>query len=542
MNTKDKKFIIFCQTTSAITFFAGCLVLIGWIFDITVLKSVFPDMVAMKANTALNFVLLGVSLWLVVLGKISQRNLLIAQVCAFVVVIVGGLSFSEYLFGWNLGIDQLLFKEPVGAIGTSHTGRMAPITAVNFTMLGLSLIFLDVKTRHGYRIAQFLALVTAFTGLLGLIGYAFNVIGLYKIISSYTQIALHTTVIFILFSLGVLSARAHDGLMVVVTSGNAGSFIMRRILPFAIAIPVVLGWLCLEGQRLRFYDAEFGMAFFALIQITVLSIVIWVNGALLNRTDIERKRAEEEIKELNEELKRRTFELESINKELEAFSYSVSHDLRAPLRAIDGFSGIILEDYSDKFDAEGKRLLNVIINNAHKMGQLIDDLLTFSRLGRQDIRSSNIDMSELAKTVFEELKTISSDRTIELNIKTLPPACGDRAMIREVFANLLSNAVKFTRTKAPAVIEVGGTTEDEENIYCVKDNGVGFDMQYKNKLFGVFQRLHSAEEFEGTGVGLALTQQIIHRHGGRVWAEGKLNEGATFYFSLPKEGENGRFK
>lgn len=246
----------------------------------------------------------------------------------------------------------------------------------------------------------------------------------------------------------------------------------------------------------------------------------------------ERKLAEENIKKLNAELKQRANALEDANRELESFSYSVSHDLRTPLRAIDGFSQILLEDYAGKLDDEGKRLLNVVRDNAVRMGQLIDDILKFSRASRLEMNFSEIDMAGLAREVFNNLRATDADATIKIEIAPIPRTRGDRAMMRQVFVNLLSNAIKFSRGKESG-ITVGGTIEGDEVIYFVRDNGVGFDMQYYNKLFGVFQRLHGANEFEGTGIGLAIVKRIITRHGGRVWAEGKSGSGATFYFSLP---------
>lgn len=231
-------------------------------------------------------------------------------------------------------------------------------------------------------------------------------------------------------------------------------------------------------------------------------------------------------------------QLEHANKELEAFSYSVSHDLRAPLRAIDGFSRILLEDHGSKLDGDAPRLLGVIRSNTQNMGRLIDDLLAFSRLGRKQIERSQIDMTEVARNVFAQLDPTSSEPASHFCLEALPSAQGDPAMVRQVFTNLISNALKYSRTNEQQRIQVGGYSQSGERVYYVKDNGVGFEMDYADKLFGVFQRLHSAEEFEGTGVGLAIVQRIIHRHGGRVWAEGKVNEGATFYFTLPREGES----
>ncbi|HYK19400.1 MAG TPA: ATP-binding protein [Pyrinomonadaceae bacterium] len=246
--------------------------------------------------------------------------------------------------------------------------------------------------------------------------------------------------------------------------------------------------------------------------------------------------------ELEQRVEERTRKLKEANKELEAFSYSVSHDLRAPLRAIDGFSRILLEEYREKFDEDGKRVLDVIRSNTQNMGRLIDDLLAFSRLSRKQIDASPVDMQGLASDVFQQLQTGFADQNIQFNLSPLPPTEGDPALIRQVFVNLLSNAAKYSRPRIQSVIDVSGHCENGDCVYYVKDNGVGFDMAYAKKLFGVFQRLHSVEEFEGTGVGLAIVQRIIHRHGGRVWAEGKVDEGATFFFSLPKENkQNGSF-
>ncbi|MBP9146174.1 MAG: PAS domain-containing protein [Thermoanaerobaculia bacterium] len=262
--------------------------------------------------------------------------------------------------------------------------------------------------------------------------------------------------------------------------------------------------------------------------IAHLEPVVQACASLLSAWRSERKREEAEAA-----LVRKTAELETANKELEAFSYSVSHDLRAPLRAIDGYGRILLEDYESRLDPEGRRLLGVISGETRRMGQLIDDLLAFSQLSRRKLEASDIDMAAMARAVFDEQAGHAPQRVFRLELQPLPPAHGDPAMIRVALGNLLSNAIKFTKPRNPAVIEIGSRLEDGQAVYYVKDNGVGFDMRYAHKLFGVFQRLHSTEEFEGTGVGLALVQRVVHRHGGRVWADGKVDEGATFYFSLP---------
>lgn len=265
-------------------------------------------------------------------------------------------------------------------------------------------------------------------------------------------------------------------------------------------------------------------------QILNQFISIYENAVLQNR---ELMFAQEQLTKLGATLEDRAHELEESNKDLESFAYSVSHDLRVPLRAIDGFSSIVLRRYEDKLDDEGRRYLNVVRDNTRKMSRLIDDILAFSRTGRQGMSLSEVNMDALAREVLEEFEPDITLRDIVVEISPLPAAQGDLSMLRQVWVNLLSNAMKFTCRKPSASVQLGSYREGSELVYFIKDNGAGFDMRYSEKLFGVFQRLHGVEEFEGTGIGLAIVKRIVCRHGGRVWAEGVVDEGATFYFALP---------
>jgi PAS domain S-box-containing protein len=277
-----------------------------------------------------------------------------------------------------------------------------------------------------------------------------------------------------------------------------------------------------EGWRVR----KDGSRFWAEAALTAIRDR---DGRLLGFAKVTRDRTE--LRQTAEELAR-------TNAELETFSYSVSHDLRAPLRAMNGYAQALLEDHAAALDPEGRRLLAVVRDNAERLGEMIDALLTFSRLGRQPLQSAPLDMTDLARSVVDELRHGAKDHAPEVHIDPLPAATGDRTLIREVLANLLGNAFKFTRGRPLPRIEIGARSAGGDMVYLVRDNGAGFDMRYADKLFQVFSRLHHQDEFQGTGIGLALAQRIIQRHGGRIWAEGIPNQGATFYFTLPRESKS----
>ncbi len=512
----------------------GALVLLGWMRDIQILKSVAPGLVSMKANTAVAFVLSGYALW--ALHSIgSARISRAAMICSISVIAIGLLTLSEYLFGWNLGIDYLLFEETGNAVKTSVPERMSPATALSFILLGAALCCLALPNRECHCRAQSIALAVLVASAMATIGHVYGVHAQYGVVT-YTWMAVHAAIAFVIVSLGILFFRPDYGWIALIASDNTGGAMIRRLWLPSVGTLLVFGWLELIGKKAGWYSSEFGASLFVIIAVTVLTVLMWRNARSLDRTDAQREYAEAEKDRLNAELEQRvaerTAELVAANSELASFSYSVSHDLRAPLRSIDSFANIVLREYGENLPAEAQHCLSRVCANVQRMNQLIDDLLKLSRFARQPISRITVPIEALVRDCLEQLHADQGERLIEYKIGNLRECQADPSLLRTVFLNLLGNALKYTRSRERAVIEVGVHEDGAENIFYVKDNGVGFDMKYADRMFGVFQRLHGEDEYEGNGVGLAIVQRVVHRHGGRVWAESETGHGATFYFTL----------
>lgn len=501
----------------------GIVALIGWALDIERLKSAFTS-AAIKPNTAVCLVLLGLSLQLLRTFPVSVIRRSIARIAAGACASVGILTLGAYVFGWDAGIDNLLFATDPGG------GRMSAVTALAVLLLSLGLLLIDAS-RVGRSFSEWCSMAALGISTLGLVGYVYGA-SLLSELGAGVSITLPTAIALMLLGVGVLAARPEQGIAARLTGRGVIGSALRRLVPAVVIVPVLLGWLSLQGQQAGMYGPETGSATLVILNVAAFGVLILMTSRKLG-VDAERSRAETEVQQLDRELARvdRTEELEAAVKELDAFSYSVSHDLRAPLRAMDGFSRILLEQHSSELPAEGRRYLGMVRESAQDMAALIDDMLAFSRLGRQPLKRGQIDPATVVRQVMVDLSGEHEDRKVSFSVSDLPSCSADPALLKQIFMNLIENALKYTRKRDLALIDVG-CRRGSPVVYYVRDNGVGFDMAYADGLFSVFERLHRMEEYEGTGVGLAIVQRIVHRHGGRIWAEAAPDKGATFFFTM----------
>lgn len=624
----------------------GVLVLLGWQFNFEELKRFYPGFVAMNPLTAIEFLLAGSAIMLLLKGKANA----LVFVLSATVTLIGFVQLLSIFTNWQVAIDQLFFPAKLNSdIVNGVHNSMAPNTAAGFFMTGLSLLLSIQKPSLVKEVANYLALSVFVIGMFSVIGYSYQVKEFYGVLA-YIPMALPTAFCFMLIGLALLFTNSKVGFMNTFTSSYVGGTIARFLIPSVIVFSIVIGFLRIFIDRFFSVSIELGVAIYVTVTVVTFLLLVWYLTIAINKSDAERTEIQERLGQLNKELvmknifydqtpdllgtaslegyflelnesypkvlgytkkelkespfisfvhpddvestlaeveklasgrttigfenryrckngqyvwlqwntvvynhllyasarnitrakeqaellRQQTQQLERVNAELDSFTYSVSHDLRAPLRGVHGYAQILLEDYGTKLDEEGHRLIGNIMSNAKKMGHLIDDLLSFSRLGRRELVKSTVSMQEMVEGICAEICTGEPSRKINFKIEKLPPAKADAVTMRQVWVNLLTNAAKYTRLEQEAVIEIGAQENKRTTTYFVKDNGVGFDMKYADKLFGVFQRLHTEQEFEGTGVGLAIIQRIITKHGGKVWADSKINEGATFYFSLYK--------
>jgi signal transduction histidine kinase len=549
-------------------FTAGCCaiavgvasaVLVGWILNVEFLKSVVPGLVAMNPLTAICFAIAGTSLWLERDERANSTRRWLARGGATLLLLVGMAKLAGYTLGWDLALDRVLFSDSLG------TNQMAPNTAICFTLAALSLLFIDRFAVGGVWVAQVPMLLLTTLSLFSLIGYAYGAAGMYRL-SSFIPMALNTAFVFHVLSLGLLLSRPDRGLMAVLLHPGQGGVMARRLLPVVIILPACLGWLRVMGQRLGWYETEFGAAFMVATTVIIFAIAVCSIAHALNRTDEQRQLVVEELERshqlLEDRVAGRTAELKIANADLleknqenEMFVYSVSHDLRSPLVNLQGFSQELTSvtdqlrevlseaklpeqfasQTSELIDNDMGRCIRFIQTSVTRLSGIIDSLLRLSRAGRVEYSPQVVELDPVVTRVIEAMSATIYDRGVSIQVHPLPTAWGDATAIEQILANLIGNAVNYLDAKRPGLIEVGSYVIEAESgsrtVYYVKDNGLGIPAAYHAKVFQALKRLHP-DVAKGEGIGLALVKRMVERHDGEIWFESTPDVGTTFYFYL----------
>lgn len=496
-----------------------------------VMRWLMPWMDLMSPAAAFCFILAGASLILQTLrpGAFVVR---IARVLAFLVLTVACLKLVGSTMGWDFLTNGWIFPDQLILDGVVSANRIAPNTVLSFLLVGTALLLPEWTTRLEIRLAEILSLITGLISLLALLGY-FHEESWLGGMASQNPMAFLTAVTFLVLAVGIVCARPHCGLMAVVLGDSSGGLLARRMFPAMVLVFFLVGALRLVGEHHGYYEAELGMALYTIATIGIFGIYVLWYARSMHQLDAERRRGEASILKLNAELLEQSARLEQVNRELESFSYSVSHDLRAPLRGISGFAMALEDHAADSLDPTSLGYLKRVRDAAGRMGELIDDLLKLARTTGAEMTVKPVNLSELATSLVAELRQMDPGREVEVVIAPGLRVLGDRALLRVLLDNLIANAWKFSARNPQARIEVGGCLEAEGRLRCfVRDNGAGFDRRNTDKLFRAFQRFHAQSEFPGTGIGLATVHRIMLRHGGEVRASGETGRGATFEFTL----------
>lgn len=673
----------FARWAAFVTSLIGALALVGWVFDVGALRHILPGAVDMKTSTALCLLLSGFSL-----GLLSEETpattptnwrKYLGRAGAVAVFLIGSLTLSQYLFGWSLGIDQLLAREAKGAFGTLFPKRMAPTSALNFVLIGAALLLLNRPSRRSFDISQALTLTAALIALPALVGYLYRVMSFYGI-AQFTQMALPTALAFIVLCAGLLCARPSHGVAQVVSGDTIGGDFARLMLPLMVALPLGIGWLQLHGEQANFFDSRFATALRTSVDMVIYATLIWRAALWLHRRDAERERTQESLRQAHDELEERVRErtqeltrandilreseekyrsitqatsdavliadsqgkivswnngaraifgfeeaeikgrsltllmpeefqdahqgglervsqggerrvngmvevvgqrkdgsefplelalgvwetshgnfysgimrdiskrkqveeerniyalrLERSNRELQNFASVASHDLQEPLRKVRAFGDRLQEECAQELSEDGRYYLERMQDAAMRMSTLINDLLAYSRITTKAQPFTPVDLSTIAHEVLEDLQIAIEESGARIEVGELPTIEADALQMRQLMQNLLGNALKFRRPDEPPFVQVSSKIVTEDNLLAltVRDNGIGFDLRYLARIFGIFQRLHGRKEYEGSGIGLSICRKIAERHGGDITAQSAPNQGATFVVTLP---------
>ena len=485
----------------------------------------------MNPITAVAFVCLGFALWERTFPNDRSRNWkrTLAYVLAAIVALIGAMKLLQCLTGWTFQIDRLLFPSRLGATDAQSACQMAPNTAFDFLLCGLAMLMMDFELRDGSRPAQALALIAGLVALLALIGYSYSVLVLYRVRGAMPM-ALGSAIDFTVFCLGFLAARPRSGVMRVITSATNGGAVARRLLPTAIFVPWILGAVLLAAEQKAYFRTDSVISVFAVASILIFGALVWWHAKLLYKGDLDRQfmdrlRAEQT-------LQKATANLERSNAELQQFAYTASHDLNEPLRMITSYLQLLEERWGSKLDPQAHEFIDFALDGAHRMRALIADLLAYSRVDAKGTAFEQTDCEEVFQTALQNLKVAIDENKATVEHQPLPNVRGDPVQLTQVFQNLVGNALKFHGAESPH-IEVAANQQNGEWIFSVHDNGIGIDPKYYERIFVIFQRLHTRQEYAGTGMGLAICKRIVERHGGRIWVESKPQKGSTFFFTLP---------
>jgi PAS domain S-box-containing protein len=662
---------------SVLVMLMGGIGLLGWILDIETLKQFLHHGITIKANTTISLVLAGLSLCLFTLDLQHRWTRRLGQICATVVLIVGVLSLSEHLIGWNLRIDQIIFSAPHGEPGILSPGRMGPPPALCFALGGLALLLLHAPSKKYCILSQVLAIGIGLIALLGLIGYTYGAEALCG--TQHFAITLHAALALALLAAGILLAYPNEGIASLIYDKGFGGSIARRCLPFAVLLPLVLGWLRIRGEKMGIYEDAVGTGVMMLIMVTLLSTLVLgiaaasrnaerqqrmseealqktnemlelrvaarttelhaayryarnlleasldpmvtispdgkitdvnkatelatgltrkeligsvfsnyftepqqanegylkvileglvrdypltirhvsgstmdvlynatvykneageVQGVFAAARDItERKQAEEELNHYREHLEelvsQRTEELARSNHDLEQFAYVASHDLQEPLRMVAGYLQLLSERYREQLDEKADKYIDYAVDGAGRMSNLIRDLLDYSRVNTRGEELQNVDSKSAFDSALRNLGSAVRESSATVTHESLPVVRADKTQLIQLFQNLIGNSIKFRSPERSPQIHISVRKDNRHWIFSVQDNGIGFEQEYEEKIFMIFQRLHGRGRYPGTGIGLAICKRIVERHGGKIWAISEPGKGTNLFFTIP---------